>query len=103
MTKKIVQVECDWVEIHHKVVDVEVDAEFDEDLEEWTYDEDSLLEWAEELATWNTPNSCEHTEFQDSKILGLKEKEVKAGCNADSHDDGIPPKDKSLGILPTIL
>ena len=29
--------------------------------------------------------------------------EVKAGCNADSHDDGIPPNTKELGILPTIL
>lgn len=32
-----------------------------------------------------------------------KQKEVKAGCNADSHDDGIPPNTKELGILPTIL
>ena len=29
--------------------------------------------------------------------------EVKAGCNADSHDDGIPPKTKVLGILPNEL
>ena len=35
--------------------------------------------------------------------LNLKHKEVKAGCNADSHDDGIPPNTKELGILPTIL
>jgi len=27
--------------------------------------------------------------------------EVKSGCNA--NDDGIPPTDKSAGILPTIL
>ena len=32
-----------------------------------------------------------------------KETEVKAGCNTDSHDDGIPPNTKELGILPTIL
>jgi hypothetical protein len=30
-------------------------------------------------------------------------KEVKAGCNADSHDDGIPPNNKLLGILPNEL
>lgn len=30
-------------------------------------------------------------------------KEVRVGCNADSHDDGIPPNNKLLGILPTIL
>lgn len=33
----------------------------------------------------------------------LKHKKVKAGCNADSHDNGIPPNTKELGILPTIL
>jgi len=31
----------------------------------------------------------------------IKKKEV-AGCNADCHD-GIPPNNKLLGILPTIL
>lgn len=37
------------------------------------------------------------------EVKRLKPKEVKAGSNADNHDNGIPPKDKSLGILPTIL
>jgi hypothetical protein len=32
-----------------------------------------------------------------------KHKEVKAGCNADSHEDGIPPNNKLLGILPNEL
>ena len=33
----------------------------------------------------------------------IQDKEVKAGCNADSHDDGIPPNNKLLGILPNEL
>jgi len=37
------------------------------------------------------------------KPLNVKQEGGLAGSNADSHDDGIPPKDKSLGILPTIL
>jgi hypothetical protein len=32
-----------------------------------------------------------------------KKKEVMAGCNANSHDDGIPPNNKLLGILPNEL
>lgn len=35
--------------------------------------------------------------------IGENEKEVEAGCNADSHDDGIPPNNKLLGILPNEL
>jgi site-specific DNA-methyltransferase (adenine-specific) len=45
---------------------------------------------------------CDADYVDDANIL-LKQQEVKAGCNADSHDDGIPPNTKELGILPTIL
>ena len=33
----------------------------------------------------------------------VKKKEVTAECKEDSHDDGFPPNNKLLGILPTIL
>ena len=40
--------------------------------------------------------------YSDSVFEDLYKLEVKAGCNADSHDS-IPPNNKLLGILPNKL
>lgn len=44
---------------------------------------------------------CSSCQAKISKELRQTKLEVKSGC--DANDDGIPPKLKSLGILPTIL
>lgn len=43
-----------------------------------------------------------YAEYIMRNFIAWKKKEVLAGSSAEGHD-GIPPKDKSLGILPTIL
>jgi len=79
-------------------------------IKTYTYEGDLVLDncigsGTTALACLNLNRNFIGIELEQSyiDIANKRITEVKAGCNADSHDDGIPPNNKLLGILPNEL